>query len=452
MTSWRRSSRTVQHHPIDEWRVTLHSMQTAFEGLAHLVDQPRWATAVSDTVASSISTILENLAEAMAVPTSSAALCEVAGDVQTLREQLDELSDEPTTGFEGESPADTARTVRDTLDGADLVIESASRAAALESPSRSVLTEATGPGRPTELPAPPPRIWGLRPTTALAVQAAVASVSAGLIALWVGIEQSRVVAYTAFLVIAASAGTSLRRAWTRVVATAVGATAGVMIASSVPRNAVCIGAVFAVGVFFTVFTAPVSNAAMVFWLSIATVPLAATEGLYLELVKDKTIAALIAGCVAAVVALTVAPIRLSKTLRGALLAYLDELDATLGDISSHGRHHPTALTALDQALSNLDAIAASAAEETHLFPQPAEALAEQRMRIHETHQAFLRLVPLIDDSSPQHLGWTPDHVDDVVRELRNDVAAVRSAILGDPKSGDSPGPTDNTSARAFHDR
>ena len=58
---------------------------------------------------------------------------------------------------------------------------------------------------------------------------------------------------------------------------------------------------------------------MVFWLSIALVPLFATEGRYLDLIWDKAVAALIGGCVAAGVAFTVAPIRLSRDFRPAVL-------------------------------------------------------------------------------------------------------------------------------------
>lgn len=354
----------------------------------------------------SVQAALERLVDQVEgrAPTDSAALGEVARSVQQLREHLDE--GDPATGA---IPV-----------AADPVIETSSQ---------------TTPSR-------------LSPTTVLAVQAVVASVSAGLIALWVGIEQSRVVAYTAFLVIAASAGTSIRRAWTRVVATALGATAGVLIAATVPRNPACIGAVFAVGVFCTVFTAPVSNAAMVFWLSIATVPLAATEGLYLDLVKDKTLAALIAGCVTAVVVLTVVPIRLSKSLGPALLTYLDALDAALEALlPSEGDRDVWAAADLDSARSDFDVIAESAADEIDVFRQSGGSLNEQRSGVDAVHEAFLRLVPLFDESSTRVFGWTRDDVDDVVGQLRVDVEAAKSAVRGEPAVGNSAGPMINSQLR-----
>ena len=434
--------------PIEELRVMLYSTQAALERLVDHVDQPQWPATVSDALATSISGLLKHLAEALIVPTNAPGLGEVAGEMQQLRAYLDELALEPMTGDEERRHRKAAPTIVATLGAADLVIESVSRAAALEGQARSVLTETIPDVTTIDRPVPPPRITGLRPTTALAVQAVVASVSAGLIALWVGIEQSRVVAYTAFLVIATSAGSSLRRAWTRVVATAVGATAGVVIAASVPRNPIFIGVVVVVGMFFTVFTAPVSNAAMVFWLSIATVPLAATEGMYLDLVKDKTIAALLAGCVAAVVVLTVLPIRLSESIRPAMLTYLDALDvALLALVPTHRDVDLRPATELDRAHSAFGATAASAADETQPFSQPDRVLAEQRLRIDAVHDAYLRLAPLLDDTSMRVLGWTRDDVDDVVGQLLVAVEATKSAIRGDPAAGASAGPMTASSLR-----
>lgn len=410
------ASHGVRDIRIDDLRVTLYSVQAALERLVDHVDRPQWATVVGDDLAASITAILDDLADCARPPHESVALDEVGRRVQQLRHQLGDA--EVVAGM--------------TLDAVDLFIESISRTMLLEGASGDAITEENYPAAANGHS----RSSGLSPTTALGVQAVVASVSAGLIALWVGIEQSRVVAYTAFLVIAASAGTSLRRAWTRVVATALGATAGVVVAATVPRNPWCIAAVFVVGVFFTVFTAPVSNAAMVFWLSIATVPLAATEGLYLELIRDKTFAALIAGCVTAVVVLVVAPIRLSESLRPAVLTYLDALDAALEGLLPGRSDRDVRAAALDRAHSNFDAIADSAADEIHLLPQPGGSSAEQRVLIDAVHQAFLRVVPVFDNSSTRMLGWTDDDVDRAISHLRRDVAAAKSAVGGDSACND----------------
>ena len=164
---------------------------------------------------------------------------------------------------------------------------------------------------------------------ALGIQAVVAAVAAGLVAKAVGNEQSLVVAWTAFVIIAGSAGLSRRRALVRVPATILGAVGGVLIAATVPDTLGWTVAVVAVGVFFTIVSAPVSYPAMVFWMSIALVPLFASEGRYLDLIWDKTVAALIGGCVAAVVALTVVPIRSSREVRPSVQVYLAALDDAL---------------------------------------------------------------------------------------------------------------------------
>ncbi len=200
------------------------------------------------------------------------------------------------------------------------------------------------------------------------------------------------VAWTAYVVIAGSAEASARRAWLWLAATILGATAGVAIAASIPDNIVWTVVVVTIGVFFTIASAPVSYPAMVFWMSIALAPLFATEGRYLDLIWDKAVAALIGGCVAAVVAFTVVPIRLSRDFRPAVLEYLDALDEAL-ESQQPGERDRRATTgaALDRSHSALNAIVASAVTKTHLFPQPGSPLTEQGVRIDAVHEAFLRL-------------------------------------------------------------
>ena len=90
----------------------------------------------------------------------------------------------------------------------------------------------------------------------LAIQAVVAAVAAGAIARALGNEQGLVVAWTAFVIIAGSAGLSARRAIVRIPATIVGAVGGVLVAATVPDTVAWTIAVVAVGVFFTIVSAP----------------------------------------------------------------------------------------------------------------------------------------------------------------------------------------------------
>jgi len=283
---------------------------------------------------------------------------------------------------------------------------------------------------------------------ALAIQAAVAALLAGFIAKALGNEQSLLVAWTAYVIIAGSAEASTRRAWTWLAATILGATAGVAIAAGVPDNIVWTVVVVTIGVFFTIASAPVSYPAMVFWMSIALVPLFATEGHYLDLIWEKAVAALIGGCVAVAVVLTVAPIRLSGDFRPAVLRYLDALDAALEAQQPGGEdRRATTGAALDRAHSALDAMVASAFTKTLLFPQPGGPLAEQGIRVDAVHEAFLRLTPLLTASSRRLHGWTNQQVDESIRRLRDDVAHAKAAARGDPASAETITPLDAQQSR-----
>jgi uncharacterized membrane protein YccC len=272
----------------------------------------------------------------------------------------------------------------------------------------------------------------LQPSIALGIQAVVAAVVAGLIAKSVGIEQHLVVAWTASVVIAGSAGASTRRAWTRLVATTLGAVGGVAIAASVPHNVVWTVGVVTVGVFLTIFSAPLSYPAMVFWMTTATVSLFATKGFYLDVVRDKAVAALIAGCVAAVVAITVAPIRLSRDVRPALLRYLDALDTALEtQLPAHTDRRAQAVSELDRAHRALDAIIESAATEIQVFAQPGNPFTEEGIRIDAVHEAFLRLTPLLSEPSRRLHGWTDQQVHIGIQRLRDAVEVAQAAARGE---------------------
>jgi hypothetical protein len=149
---------------------------------------------------------------------------------------------------------------------------------------------------------------------------------------------------------------------------------------------------------------------MVFWMSIAFVPLFATEGRYLDLIRDKTVAALIKGCVAAVVALTVTPIRSSREVRPAVLAYLDALDKAL--------------------LSHLP------------DEQDRSAAADA------VHGAYLRLTPLLSDYSRRLHGWTDDRIATGIDRLRDAVEAAKAAAQGEAAPVTGYGPVDDPHANA----
>ena len=146
---------------------------------------------------------------------------------------------------------------------------------------------------------------------------------------------------------------------------------------------------------------------------------------------------------AAGVAFTVAPIRLSRDFRPAVLRYLDALDAALeSQLPGERDRRAETGTELDRAHSALDTMVASAATETHLFPQPGSLLSEQGVRTDAVHEAFLRLTPLLTDSSRRLHVWTDQRVEGSIRRLRDDVAEAKAAARGDAAPAKTSAPSD----------
>ncbi len=362
-------------HDVEQLRVALYCAERGVEEVVNQTKDPRWVSTLPDDIAGSITSTLQNLANALRDNIDAQSLDAVTRDLESLRDRLqDATATAPMANDAPHRPPGTALAALTTIGGAQLVAQSSSQATALATglPKPIQIAEpASAAAAAQSTPDRPSAQGTLTPTMALAIQAAVAAVLAGLIAKSLGNEQSLLVAWNAYVIIAGSAEASTRRAWIWLAATIVGATAGVAIAASVPDNIVWTVVVVTIGVFFTIASAPVSYPAMVFWMSIALVPLFATEGRYLDLIWDKAVAALIGGCVAAGVAFTVAPIRLSRDFRPAVLQYLDALDAALESQQPGQRdRRATAGAALDRAHSALDAMIASALTKTHLFPQP----------------------------------------------------------------------------------
>ena len=423
-------------HDIEQLRVALYCAERGIQEVINQANDPRWIDMLPVDIAGSITSALRALANALRDNTDAQSLDAIANELQSLRDPLCDAATPAATANETpHHPQGCALAALTTVGAAQLLAQSTSQATALAtvSPVASIaaVPASTTAAAQTRLYAPS-AARTLAPTMALAIQAAVAAVLAGLIAESLGNEQSLLVAWTAYVIIAGSAEASTRRAWIWLAATIVGATAGVAIAASVPDNFVWTAVVVTVGVFFTIVSAPVSFPAMVFWMSIALVPLFATEGRYLDMIWDKAVAAFIGGCVAAAVALTVAPIRLSHDLRPAVLQYLDALDAALESQRPGERdHRATAGAALDRAHSTLDAMFASAVTKTHLFPQPGNPLTDQGVRIDAVHEAFLRLTPLLTESSQRLHGWSDQRVEMIIRGLRDDVEEAKAAADGD---------------------
>ena len=324
--------RGFSQNDVDQLRVALHSAEKGLEDMADQAEVPDWMRSLPDEIVWSISSTLHARAAALRDDVDEESRDAVARRARVLRGHIHEALTQTMKTGEAPFPPEVLLAALTLLGGGEIVAQSVTQARKLAAAAPKVVGAAQPKSDSAATQADtssPPDSQTLSPTLALAIQAVVAAVAAGLIAKAVGNEQSLVVAWTAFVVIAGSAGLSTRRAWVRLPATILGAVGGVAIAAFVPDNLFWTVAVVAVGVFFTIVSAPVSYPAMVFWMSIAFVPLFATEGRYLDLITDKTVAALIGGCGAAVVALTIVPIRTSREIRPAVLTYLDALDEAL---------------------------------------------------------------------------------------------------------------------------
>lgn len=427
-------SPALGEHRAEELRVALYCAERGTEELIARARDPGWIDALPDDLARSITTNLQDLAHILRAGIDTHSLDSVADHAQCLQDRVEaEMLPAPVTIAAPDRA--TAVTAVTAMESARLIAQSLTQATTLVTagpappvPVRCASTARTATASSTALPVQ----RTLAPTMALAIQAALGAVLSGLIAKVLGNEQSLLVAWTAYVVVAGSAEVSIRRAWTWLTATILGATAGVSIAAIVPDNLVWTFVVVATGVFFTIVTAAISYPAMVFWMNIALVPIIATEGRYLDLIRDKAVAAFIGGCVAAAVVLTVAPIRLSRDFRAAVLDYLDALDRALeAQQPGNEDRRATAGAALDRAHAALGAMMGSAFTTVHLFLQSPNPLTEQGVRIDAVHDAFLRLTPMLTESSRRLHGWTDRQAELTLGRLRDDVMEAKTAARGD---------------------
>lgn len=418
--------RGLRETDADHLRVALHSAQKALQDMAEQVRVPNWAGSLPEDLAGSITDGLHTLAVDLRDHAAEDSTDLAARSARTLRGHMDAaLARTATTSAPRETTALLA--ALSILSEGEVVAQSVTQATLLTS-----MSEPPAPSAPSPDPSAPPDPPGLSPTMALAIQAVVAAVVAGGIATVVGNEQRLVVAWTAFVIIAGSAGLSTRRAMVRIPATIVGAVAGVLLAATVPDTVLWTVAVVAIGVFFTIVTAPVSYPAMVFWMGIAFVPLFAQPGSYLDLIIDKGVAALIGGCVAAIVALTVVPIRVAHEVRPAVLEYLAALDTALAShLPGHEGGAAPAEAALDAAHAALASKVTSAAVETNVFSQPANVGNEEAARVDAVHDGYQRLTPLLSDSSRALHGWSDEQFTRGIRRLRAAVARAASMARGE---------------------
>jgi hypothetical protein len=110
----------------------------------------------------------------------------------------------------------------------------------------------------------------------------------------------------------------------------------------------------------------------------------------------------------------------------------------------------TAEAELDRARAALAATAALAAAETNVFSQPENVRNDEAVHVDAVHEAYLRLTPLLSDSSRLLHGWTDDRIETGIHRLRDAVQDAEDAapVTGFGPTDESPSVTrgnDNTS-------
>jgi len=167
----------------------------------------------------------------------------------------------------------------------------------------------------------------VHPTTALGVQAVVATGLAMLVARLLDVDHSSWVFWTAFVVIAGSTGESLRKMLLRVVGTAGGATIGVALALWLPDETALIVTLATICIFLAICAWPISYPLMVFWINIGFVIVYTRLGApALDLLLARPVTTLLGGLVAAVVVVFVFPIRTADRFKATASRFLAAVD------------------------------------------------------------------------------------------------------------------------------
>jgi uncharacterized membrane protein YccC len=203
--------------------------------------------------------------------------------------------------------------------------------AAHESPGTSSAKMPAGAASAKAPAAAAPVIFGklrVHPTTALGIQAVMATGLAMLVAFLLNIDHSAWVFWTAFVVIAGSTGESLRRMMLRVVGTVAGSAIGVALALLLPTSTALIVAVATICIFLTIYFWPISYPLMVFWINIGfAVVFTRFGGGTRELLLARPFTTLLGGLVAALVVVFIFPIRTGDRLKAAAAQFLAAVDA-----------------------------------------------------------------------------------------------------------------------------
>lgn len=167
----------------------------------------------------------------------------------------------------------------------------------------------------------------LHVTTALGIQAVLASAIAFMLAMLLDMPTPLVAFLSAFLVVSTTAGESARRAWLRVLGTVGGVMVGLVVGELAPDNFLLVLAIASFALFMAVYVTALSYNWMVFWITVALMqPLTLAPGVNLDVGFARVLNITLGAVAAAVIATTVLPLRTRERFNAALAKFLGAVD------------------------------------------------------------------------------------------------------------------------------
>jgi len=231
----------------------------------------------------------------------------------------------------------------------------------------------------------------LHVTTALGLQAALATGLSMGVAWLAGVEHPNWVFWTSFVVIAGSLDESLRRVMQRVGGTALGVIAGVALAMVLPDRLLLFVFVASLAVFLAIYAAPVSHTWFVFWLNIAfAMGYAGAGGGTVELLVERPLMTILGGGVAALIVVRVLPIRRSDRYPAALVAFLSAIRDAVARWTTTGDPDGRALPAVDAAYRQVEVVSGARSFGT-AFGEARQAANQERTELAALDVSVTRL-------------------------------------------------------------
>ena len=244
-------------------------------------------------------------------------------------------------------------------------------------------------GNPTSKARPTPPLVAfvgmkLHPTTALGIQAVVATALAMSVAVLFGSEHPNWMFWSAFGMVVGSTGESLQRMPPKIIGTVGGAFVGVALALMYPDTVYLTAVVVGVCIFMVVVVRPTSYPWMVFWTTMAFAQVYTSVHPIRELLIARPLNTLVGAVIAAITVYFVVPVRASDRFKRALGAFFKTVDGYLAHFTAALADKPDAakLSAVEIQVSSayaaLEQILPSVAYEYNPLTRVSSPLTQQQ--------------------------------------------------------------------------